>query len=475
MLSLFILIPLLCLIILNLPFKVKMQNAAIFLVLLLSFAQAIIVLFHPAFFWDSPDKWNQYFNLKLYADNLTYVMLLSIGIVVSASVLVGHQMITDARQKLYFINLILICLIGMNGTVLLTDIFSLYVFLEVTAVSSFILIAFKRDLNALEGAFKYIMLSGLATILMLTAIGILFLFSGDTSFDAIRQAVRENAGNKLIISAIAIFLCALFIKGGLVPFHGWLLPAYSAAPASVSVLLAGIVTKVAGISVLIRLVVNVFGPIASINNILLAAGIISILFGAIAALKQDDFKRILAYSSISQIGYIILGLGCGSPIGIAGAVFHLFNHSIFKSLLFVNSAAVEQQTGSTNLNKLGGLGSKMPYSNASSLIATLSTAGIPPTAGFWSKLLIIIALWQHGNYAIAAIAILTSVITLAYLLSIQRRVFFGILPDELKDIKEAGVWIVLASAGLAAIIIVTGLIFPFLFNSFLMPINNIFK
>jgi multicomponent Na+:H+ antiporter subunit D len=475
MLSLFILLPLVCLIILNLPFKFKIYKAALFLTLLLSFGQAIMVLFHPGFFWNGADSLNRFFSMRLYADNFTYVMLLSIGIVVSASVLVAREMITEYKHRLNFINLILICMIGMNGTVLLTDIFSLYVFLEITAVSSFILIAFKRDLFALEGAFKYLILSGLATVLMLTGIGILFLYAGDTSFEAIKQTIQNNSSNGILISAIALFLCALFIKGGLVPFHGWLLPAYSAASAPVSVLLAGIVTKVAGISVLIRLITTVFAPMASINNILLAAGLISVLFGAIAALKQEDFKRLLAYSSISQVGYIILGLGCGSPIGIAGAVFHLFNHSIFKSLLFVNAAAVEQRVGSTNFNKLGGLGSKMPYSNASSLIATLSTAGIPPTAGFWSKLLIIIALWQGGNYSIAVIAILTSIVTLAYLLSIQRRVFFGILAAELKDIKEAGVWIVSASAALAAIILITGITFPFLFNTFLMPINNIFK
>jgi multicomponent Na+:H+ antiporter subunit D len=363
----------------------------------------------------------------------------------------------------------------MNGTVLLTDIFSLYVFLEITAISSVILIAFNRELNALEGAFKYIILSALATVLMLGSIGVLLLFSGDTSFAAVRDAVKNNSSNPLVIAAAGVFICGLFIKGGLVPFHGWLPSAYSAAPASVSILLGGIITKAAGIYALIRLVTTLFGPLTSVNNILMIAGIVSILFGALAALKQEDFKRMLAYSSISQVGYIVLGLGCGSPLGIAGAVFHLFNHSIFKSLLFINSAAVEQQTSSTDMSKMGGLGAKMPFSNACSLIATFSTAGIPPTAGFWSKLAIIIALWQSGHYTFAFIAILASIITLAYLLSMQRRVFFGILPDSLKDIKEAGIWIVLPSVALAMIIISVGLLFPLLFNSFIMPVNSFLK
>jgi multicomponent Na+:H+ antiporter subunit D len=475
MLSLFLLLPFLGIIALNLPVKGRRDAAAFLYTLSLSIGQAIVVLFNPGDFWAKPDFWGGFFNLGLYADNLTFVMLLSIGIVVSTAVCVGWQTISDHRQRLNFYNLVLIALIGMNGTVMLTDIFSLYVFLEVTAISSFILIAFHRDLNALEGAFKYIVLSALATVLMLTSIAALLLFSGGTSFAAVSAAVKSNSGNVIVIIAVSLFICGLFIKGGLVPFHGWLPAAYSAAPAAVSILLAGIVTKVAGIYVLIRLVRDVFGPISEISSVLMLVGTFSIIVGALAALKQDNFKKILAYSSISQVGYIVLGLGCGSPLGIAGAIFHLFNHSIFKSLLFVNSAAVEKQTGSTDITKMGGLGSRMPYSNATNLIAIFSTSGIPPMAGFWSKLVIIMALWQMGHFTYAAIAILVSVITLAYLLAIQRKVFFGILPQELKHIKEAGIWIVIPAVTLAIIIIGTGLCFPLLFKSFLMPVSSFFK
>ncbi|MGA1979999.1 MAG: proton-conducting transporter membrane subunit [Sedimentisphaerales bacterium] len=474
MLSLFLLLPLLGIIILNLPIKIKMQTAGLLYVLFLSVAQTIVVLFRPENFWSGPDFCGSFLKLKFYTDNLTLVLLLSIGIVVFTAVLVAWQMVSEPRQRLNFINLVLVSMIGMNGTVLLTDIFSLYIFLEITAVSAFILIASQRDIKALEGAFKYIVLSALATVLMLGAIAALLLYSGDTSFASVSEAVKNN-NNIIVISAIGLFICGLFIKGGLVPFHGWLPAAYSAAPAAVSVLLAGIITKVAGIYVLLRLVTDVFGPASTINSILLIVGIISILVGALAALWQDDFKKVLAYSSISQIGYIILGLGCGTPLGIAGAVFHLFNHSIFKSLLFVNSAAVEQQIGSTDMNKMGGLGAKMPFSNATSLIATFSAAGIPPAAGFWSKLIIIIALWQTGHHAYASVAIVVGVITLAYLLAIQRKVFFGILPDELKNIKEAGIWIVLPAVVLASIIIGIGVLFPLLFNSFMVPVSSFFK
>lgn len=363
----------------------------------------------------------------------------------------------------------------MNGTVLLADIFSLYVFIEIIAVSSFILICFQRGLNAIESAFKYLILSAVATMLMLTAIAIFLLVGGDTSFSCVARVVADNNSSIIIRAAAGVFVCGLFIKGGLVPFHGWLPGVYSTSPAAVSVLLAGVVTKVSGIYALIRLVSLAFGRLDSMNGVLLAAGIVSILVGALAALGQDDFKKMLAYSSISQVGYIILGLGCGTKLGIAAAVFHLFNHSIFKSLLFVNSAAVEQQTGTTDMNKMGGLESKMRCSSVTSLIGMLSAAGVPPLAGFWSKLLIIIALWQSNHYGYAVVAILASIITLAYLLSIQRKVFFGILPDRLRDIKEAGVGIILPAVVLAGIILAVGLFFPMLFNSFMIPIDSVLK
>jgi proton-translocating NADH-quinone oxidoreductase chain N len=475
MLSLFLLLPLLAIMILNLPFRNVMQKLALWAGLLLSLWQIVAVILLALGIAGGWDVWASFLTLNLHYDNLTLVLLLSVGIVVFATILVGWQTISNPTQKFGFVNLVMVAMIGMNGTVMLTDLFSLYIFIEITAVSSFILIAFQRDINALEGAFKYIILSATATIMMLLSISILLLVAGDTSFASVGNAIRQANGNPLVIFAVGIFICGLFIKGGLVPFHGWLPAAYSAAPAAASVLLAGIATKASGIYALIRLVTSVFAGNASINHILMLVGTISILVGAFAALGQSDFKRMLAYSSISQVGYIILGLGCGTNLGIVGAVFHLFNHSIFKSLLFVNSAAVEQQSGTTDMNKLGGLGAKMPITNITSLIAFLSTAGVPPLAGFWSKLIIVIALWQNSLYAYAVIAVLASILTLAYLLLMQRKVFFGTLADGLQNVREAGLGIVLPASVLAAIIIGVGLLFPLMFNSVLMPISSFLK
>ncbi|MGA2071737.1 MAG: proton-conducting transporter membrane subunit [Sedimentisphaerales bacterium] len=474
MLSPLLLLPLLAIMILNLPIRSLTQKLAVLVGVGLSLWQIVAVVM-LAMGHESADAWGKFFTLGLSCDNLTLVLLMSIGIVTLTTILVGWQTIGGDKQRFGFMNLVLVAMIGMNGTVMLTDLFSLYIFIEVTAVASFILIAFQRDTNALEGAFKYIILSATATIMMLLSISIMLLVVGDTSFAAAGSAVRQSQGNPLVMVAIGIFICGLLIKGGVVPFHGWLPAAYSAAPAAASVLLAGIATKTSGIYALIRLTTSVFANNESVNHILLLAGAISILVGAFAAIGQSDFKRMLAYSSISQVGYIILALGCGTNLAIIGAVFHLFNHSIFKSLLFVNSAAVETQSGTTDMNKLGGLGSKMPVTNATSLIAFLSTAGVPPLAGFWSKLIIVIALWQNGLHTYATIAVLASVLTLAYLLLMQRRVFFGKLAEGLGNVKEAGLGITVAASMLAAITVGVGVTFPWMFNSVLMPISSFLK
>ena len=446
---LLILVPLLGVLVLNLPLRNIMRSSAFFFAFALFLAQMALAIFHYSL------------------DNLSLIVLISIGIVSLASLTVGRYIITDKDEAFNFINLLIIASAGMSGIVMARDIFSLYVFLEITAVSAFILIALQKEKLALEGAFKYIVLSAIASILMLASIALMIIVSGSTSFQAIREALGASRGNFIAGLAVAIFMCGLFIKGGLVPFHGWLPDAYTAAPSPVSVLLAGIVTKVSGIYTLIRLVTSLFGFTGHVKILLIIVGTVSILVGAFAALGQNNFKRMLAFSSISQMGYILAGLGSGTALGIAGAAFHFFNHAVFKSLLFVNAAAVEKSTGKIEMDSMGGLSVKMPVTGATSMIGFLSTSGIPPLAGFWSKLMIIIALCQSGNIACAVIAVLASGLTLAYLLIMQRKIFFGKLKAGFEDIKEVEFGFAAVSVALAAITIGAGIFFPAIFNNFL--------
>jgi len=470
--SLLILIPLFGIVILNLPLGKIMKRLAFVFAFAIFVTQIMISITHQPIFWGNElRQMDAFFHVELSIDNLSFVMLLCIGIVSIASLLVTRNTILDRNERFKFINLLIITSMGMSGIVMVTDIFTLYIFLEITAIASFILIAFKKDVYSLEGAFKYMILSAIATVMMLASIALLLLASGSTSFAAIHTALQKT-DNNLMIVAIGLFICGLFIKGGLVPFHGWLPDAYSAASPAVSVLLAGIVTKAAGIYTLMRVIISIFGFSANVKALLMVFGTISIIVGAFAAIGQKDFKRMLAYSSISQVGYIVLGFGCATPLGIAGAVFHIFNHAIFKSLLFVNSAAIESRLGTTDMDKMGGLSAKMPVTGATSVIGMLSAAGIPPLAGFWSKLIIVIALWQAGHTAYAAIAVLASILTLAYLLIMQRRVFFGKLGAGLDDTREAMPGITSAAVVLAAIIVGAGVFFPVFYNVIIVPIQE---
>ena len=461
-----LLIPLAAILLCNLPLGCLRQAAYPFGILFALFQAATAV----AYPWTGAG--HCFFALQ--TDNLSRVMLLAIAIVTLAALMVGRSTIPEEKKRFQFTNLLLLAVVGMNGIVMVADVFTLYVFVEIVAVASFILIAFHKDKDGLEGAFKYVVLSAVATVMMLSAIAVLLMVAGNTTFAAIAAGLAAPAGrHALVLLAVAVFLCGLLIKSGIMPFHGWLPDAYSAAPAATSVLLAGIVTKTTGVYVLIRLIQSVFPASASINAVLMLAGAVSIVLGAFAAIGQSDFKRMLAYSSISQVGYIVLGFAAGTPLAMAGAVLHLFNHSVFKSLLFVNAAAVEQQTGTRNMDQLGGLSARMPVTSFSCLAGLLSTAGIPPFAGFWSKLIIVIALWQAGQVGYAVTAILASLLTLAYFLSMQRRVFFGQLRAGLEHTREAGLGILVPELLLTLITIAFGLLIPWLFGTFILPIKGL--
>lgn len=470
MFSWLILLPFLGVIILNLPFRALMRRAAFWLCVFIASVQVCAVVFPAVCLWMGKlDILGYILKINFTLDNLSRVMLLCIGMVTFTAVFVERQMSRDEDKFFNFLNLLLLLVAGLNGIVMVRDIFSLYVFLEIAAVSSFILIGSNKDFAAFEGAFKYIVLSVVATVLMLSAIALFLIVAGDTGFSSISAALKSSPDRFFVILAIGMFLCACFIKSGLMPFHGWVPDSYSSAPASVSILLAGIVTKAVGVYTLIRVVSAVFGFTPAIKSLLLAVGALSVVAGALAALGQRDFKRMLAYSSISQVGYIILGLGSGTALGVAGAVFHLFNHSVFKSLLFLNSAAVELETGTRDMESLSGLNKRMPLTGITSVLASLSCAGIPPLAGFWSKLIIIIALWMCGQYFYACLAVAASVLTLAYFLSMQRKIFFGKLGEGLENVKEAGFGLAFPAVLLALVTVGAGLFLPLIIHVFIFP------
>jgi len=412
-------------------------------------------------------------NIILALDGFSLFMLFTIALVSFAVTLFSIDYMEHYGAKANYYALFLLMIAGMNGLVLSTDLFSIYLFLEVAAVASYGLVAYGLGHDELEASFKYLMLSAVASSFIILSITIIFGLTGSLNLGAIGLGLQQLKIKYVLGFCIGFFILGFGLKAALVPFHAWLPDAHPSAPAPISAMLSGLLIKVSGIYAMVRIFFNVFGLNPVLSMVLMYLGIISILVGAIMALGQNDIKRMLAYSSISQVGYIILGFGLGTPLGIMGALFHILNHAIAKGLLFLNSGSIERATGTRSLDKMGGLAKRMPITAATSVIGSLSIAGVPPLNGFWSKLLIIIALVQAERYGFAIIAVLASVITLWYYLIIQRRAFFGKLNEVWVNIKEAPFWMSTATIILALLCIVIGLVFPFFIKFWLVPATDV--
>lgn len=412
--------------------------------------------------------WPTPVGIDLRLDSLTSLMLIAVNLVALTAGLYSVDYMRRYTDKQRYYCLFLLLVAGMNGVVLAGDLFNLYVFMEIAAVASYSLVAYGCEHEELEASFKYAVMGTLASTFILIGVALVYGMTGTLNMAHIASRGSGSGGDALLLFAVVLFLCGFGLKAALVPFHAWLPDAHPAAPAPVSAMLSGVLIKAIGIYVLARLIYNVFGAADNVLQALQWLGIVSMVVGGLLATGQWDIKRLFAYSSISQVGYIVLGLGLGTPLGVVGALYHLVNHSLFKSLLFLNAGAVEYGTGSRNLKQIGGLNRTMPVTGGTCLLASMSIAGIPPLNGFWSKLIIIVACVQASAYGFAVVAVAMSIVTLAYQLKVQRHAFFGAPPASLQPLSPeprlmATAMIILAIGclGLSALI-VGGLDNPFL-------------
>ncbi len=412
-------------------------------------------------------------NLRLALDGFSLFMLLAVSLVGLAACLFSIDYMEHYGAKANYYALFLIMIAGMNGLVLATDLFAVYLFLEVAAVASYALVAFGLGHDELEAAFKYLMLSVVASAFILASIAVVFGMTGSLDFAAVAKALQELNAGAVVGIASAFFILGFGLKAALIPFHAWLPDAHPSAPAPISAVLSGLLIKVSGVYAMTRVFLNVFGMTPALSTVLMTLGALSMVVAAFLALGQKDMKRMLAYSSISQVGYIVLGIGIGTPLGIAGGLFHLFNHALAKGLLFLTSGSVQQATGTRNLDEMGGLAKRMPVTAATSLVGALSIAGVPPLNGFWSKLIIIMALIQAGHPVFALIAVLVSVLTLWYYLLIQRKAFFGKLNEKWAAVKEAPFWMTAATVLLALLCVGIGILFSSTITTWVQPAADV--
>jgi len=415
-------------------------------------------------------KWPIPLGINLVLDGLSCLLLLVISVVSAAAMLFSAGYMEQYTAKPKFLSLFLLMVAGMNGVVLSGDIFNLFVFLEIASIASYALVGFGCEHEELEASFKYMVLGSVASLFILFAVGVVYGNTGTLNMAHISRAVASSGLNAGLTFAMALFITGFGLKAALVPFHAWLPDAHPSAPAPISAMLSGVLIKALGVYALVRVLFNVFGVSVQLGWLLIALGLTSMIAGAFLAIGQWDFKRLLAYSSISQVGYVILGIGLGATLiatesnpawaslAILGGLFHLVNHAVYKSLLFLTSGSVEMATGTRQLKQMGGLAERMPVTRATCTIASASIAGIPPFSGFFSKLILVVAAIQAHFYWLAAVIVFVSLCTLIMYLKVQRYAFLGELPENLQQIRENKGSMLIAMIALACLCVLMGLL-----------------
>jgi len=415
-------------------------------------------------------KWSIPIGINMVLDGLSGLLLLVVSVVSTAAMVFSTRYMEQYTAKAKYLCLFMLMIAGMNGVVLSGDIFNLFVFLEIASLASYALVGFGCEHEELEASFKYMVLGTIGSIFILFAVALVYGNTGSLNMAYISKAVAGSGLNSGLAFALALFIAGFGLKAALVPFHAWLPDAHPSAPAPISAMLSGVLIKALGIYALVRIIFNVFGISVAISWILIALAVLSMVIGVFLAVGQWDLKRLLAYHSVSQMGYVVLGIGIGALIlakggntawaylAILGGLFHLINHAVFKSLLFLASGSVQMSTGTRQLKEMGGLAERMPVTRATCTIASAAIAGIPPFNGFWSKLILVMATVQAGYYGLAAVTVLVSLVTLISFLKVQRYVFLGELPEKLRQTKENGFSMQAAMIFLACLCMVMGLL-----------------
>jgi multicomponent Na+:H+ antiporter subunit D len=413
--------------------------------------------------------WMPPFGICMVLDGLTAFMLVTVNLVAFFIAIYSLKYMEKYTDKPKFFTLFFLMLTGMNGIIVTGDLFNLFVFLEIASIASYALVAFGTEAEELEASFKYTVMGSVASSFIFIGIAFLYGFTSTLNMADMARVLSSKPGTWIIPFVAVLFLMGFGLKSALVPFHAWLPDAHPSAPASISAMLSGVLIKTLGIYAMVRIFFNIIGITNAFLSVLMFLGALSMLVAVILALSQWDLKRLLAYHSISQVGYIVLGIGIGTPLGILGGLFHLFNHSVFKSLLFLNSGAIDYATGTRDLKEMSGLKEKMPITADTNLIASMSIAGIPPFNGFFSKLIIILACLQKGYFGYALAAVIGSILTLASFMKVQKFAFSGKLNEKYRGIKEVPWAMKFSMIGLAIICVLGGLL---LLPSFKFFLNN---
>jgi multicomponent Na+:H+ antiporter subunit D len=366
--------------------------------------------------------WLSPWGIEYRVDKLTAFMLLIINSVATIVLLGARESIAAeiSSDRLYlFYTAFLLNLTGVLGVIMTGDAFNLFVFIEIASLSSYAMISIGNDRRCLYAAFKYLIFGTIGASFILISVGLLYAVTGTLNMADIFQRLPDVENTKTLTTALVFFVVGIGIKAAIFPLHLWLPDAYSYSPSIVSTFLAGTTTKIF-IYVLIRFIYSVFGYETvfiqeAFGSLLMLFACAGIIYGSYLAIKQDSLKRLLAYSSIAQLGYMLLGISLATEAGLAAGLIHVFNHAIIKVTLFLSVITIIFYTKTDSISKLAGLAKTMPLLMVSFLIGGLSIIGVPLTAGFVSKWVLIKASLEAGYWGLVVVIVFSSVLAIIYI------------------------------------------------------------
>ena len=368
--------------------------------------------------------WAVPYGIEYRVDELNaFVLLLvtAVGAVIMPFAKKSVEQEIDPDKQAWFYTMYLLCFAGLLGITVTGDAFNIFVFLEVSSLATYAMIALGRHRRALLASYQYLIIGTIGATLYVIGVALLYLVTGSLNLAdiAVRLDGASEEFTRPILAALAFLVVGISLKLALFPLHVWLPNAYAYAPSVATAFLAGTATKVA-VYVLIRILFSVFGvaftfDMLPIAEVLMVLSVAAMFLASFSAVFEDRAKRMLAHSSVAQIGYITLGISIANEAALTGSIVHLFNHAITKAALFLALGAILYRIGSVRIADFAGLGRKMPLTMAAFVVGGLSIIGVPGTAGFISKWYLAVGAMEAGNWALLFVIMLSSLIAVVYI------------------------------------------------------------
>ncbi len=397
-------------------------------------------------------SWQPPFGIELRVDAFSAILLLIVTGASTVALLAARRsvdsQISPERQPLFYAAWLL-ALSGLVGILVSADAFNIFVFMEIAALASYVLVAGGPNRRAFPAVFKYLIMGTIGATFYLIGIGLIYLMTGTLNLADIELKIHEVAGQKPIFAAAGFITIGLALKAAVFPLHIWLPNAYTYAPHMVTAFLAACSTKVS-LYVLLRLDFVVFQANLTDHNLqfsqfLMPLAVLAMLVASAVAIFEQNLKRLFAYSSVAQVGYIMLGASLVNQAGLTASILHMFNHALAKGALFLVAASLAMRFSGLRLSDLSGAGRQMPWTMAAFVIAGLSLIGVPGTAGFISKWYFISAVLNEGSLGVALVAaiVASSLMAVVYIWRVVETAYFKAPQDGAIEMKEAPLSILL--------------------------------